>query len=196
MVAAGFAHTSPLAPLVSTCPSPVGPGSQASRSPSNQSRSPRAPPGGRLRQLAGMGAAESFFFAMKTFLLFAVAIVVVVAGCPATDTPPATVRAADLARFYRDDWPTARAAYDGQAVRLALTNPVACGGELRWHLASPDSPAVVVCRFAGPVPAVAPVVWIVGVCKGRTDDGAAREFSGYTFHVLVTDCRPAGPPGR
>ena len=126
--------------------------------------------------------------------MFAVAIVVVVAGCPATDTPPATVRAADLARFYRDDWPTASRAYDDRPVRLALTNPVACGDELRWHLASPDTPAVVVCRFAGPVPAAAPVVWIVGVCRGRADDGAAREFSGYGFHVVIAGCRVADPP--
>jgi len=123
-------------------------------------------------------------------------VVACVAGCRDTPPTPLTVRASDLARFYRDQPATASRAYDGRPVRVALTNPVARGGELHWHVAGPDVPAVVVCRFAGPVPAAAPVVWVVGTCRGRTNDGAAREFSGYTFHVVIADCRAAEPPGR
>jgi hypothetical protein len=122
-------------------------------------------------------------------------IVALAAGCGGTAPPdPAAVRAADLARSYRDDPDLASRAYDGRPVRLALTNPQRVGGELRWHVGHPDRPAVVVCRFDGPAPDPAPVVWVVGTCRGRVPDGAARELTGYDFYVLVTDCRPADPP--
>lgn len=113
------------------------------------------------------------------------------AGC---SHPPTTVRATDLARNYRDRPAVASQAYDGRRVLVALTNPVVRGHELHWHLAGPDVPAVVVCRFEGAVPTPAPVVWIVGTCRGRVDDGAAREFTGYTFHVVIEGCRVADPP--
>lgn len=121
-----------------------------------------------------------------------------VAGCQQSpDTSPATVRASDLARFYRERPAVASEAYDGKLVLLALTHPVAVGSELRWQLSNaPGYPPVVVCRFAGAAPAPAPVLWITGTCRGRIDDGQTREFTGYTFHVVIDSCRAADPPGR
>lgn len=104
------------------------------------------------------------------------------------------MRASDLARFYRDRPQTASDAYDGRSVLLALTIPERHGSELHWHIAGREFPPVVVCQFSGPVPAVAPVVWVTGTCRGRVADGGVREFTGYDFHVLVTDCRIADPP--
>lgn len=131
---------------------------------------------------------------MRAVLFLPVAAFVCGCQAPAPDKEPLIVRATDLARFYRDDPATASAAYGNQPVRLCLTNPVLRGSELHWHLAGHDNPAVVVCRFAA-VPIVpGQVVWLTGVCRGRVEDGREREFTGYSFHVLVTDCRPSAPP--
>ena len=115
-------------------------------------------------------------------------------GAPPPE-PPVPVRAADLARSYRDDWRTAAAAYDNRPVRLALTAPVRRGSELHWHVGGPDFPAVVVCRMATALPGPLPArVWVVGTCAGRVPDGRVREFAGYDFHVLIVGCRVADPP--
>ena len=118
-------------------------------------------------------------------------------GCadpPHTVEPPIPVRAADLARAYRDDPATARAAYDGRPVLVGLTNPVRRGNSLHWHLAGPDFPAAVVCHFDGPPPPAAPTVWVAGTCRGAAPDGRDRQFPGYGFRVVVTGCRAAAPP--
>ena len=119
------------------------------------------------------------------------------AGCePVPPAPgPLVVRAPDLARAYRDSRRAADDAYTGHPILIPLTHYVRRDGELHWHLADPATPAVVVCRFAGPVPAdPGRLVWVEGTCRGATRDGRAREFSGYDFHVVVTDCRVVRPP--
>jgi hypothetical protein len=88
-------------------------------------------------------------------------------------------------------------AYTGRPVLVPTADCRRHGGTLGWSLgAAPDSPPVVVLRFAGEPPAPGRSVWVVGTCAGRVPDGKAREFAGYDFHVLVTGCRVSPPPGR
>lgn len=126
---------------------------------------------------------------MRRFLFL-----VLLAGCQPQPVPPAVVRATELASSYRDDPALTSRVYDGRVVLLGLSNPVRRGSEFHWHLASPDRPAVVVCRFDGEPPAVSSRIWITGTCHGKVYDGKAREFQGYDFYVLIVSCRPAGPP--
>lgn len=120
---------------------------------------------------------------------------VLVLGCeqvPPASGPP-IVRAPDLARSYRDTPRAADDAYSGQVVLVPLTHYVRRGEELHWHLADAQVPAVVV--LVGEFPAHLPAtVWVKGTCRGRVHDGHPREFTGYDFHVVLTDCSPVPPP--
>lgn len=106
---------------------------------------------------------------------------------------PIIVRAPDLARAYRADKSAAELAYTHQRVVVYCHGFVVRGNEIHWHLASNKVPAVVVFRFPQPPMATGPV-WILGTCSGSFRDGQAREFDGYEFHIVISDCALVPPP--
>lgn len=117
------------------------------------------------------------------------------------------VTAVDLVRSYRDEPAPTALAYDSQLVRIWLPAFDREGppGELRLVLSyakdAPKPPVLVLRAPRGePFPpfdalrAEAPL-WVEGACRGRFDDGLDRGAPGYTFKVIVTDCRLVGPAG-
>jgi hypothetical protein len=58
-----------------------------------------------------------------------------------------------------------------------------------------NHPVVVFRAGKEPIPAgMKTAVWIRGTCLGRVDDGKNRHLPGYTFKVVVVDCRVVSPP--
>jgi hypothetical protein len=106
-----------------------------------------------------------------------------------------TVTARDLCKDYRLDPYHARLTYTGQRVRVLVTAADIDGREVHWRLVyqNPPVPPVLVFKFDAPPLFKAPG-WIEGVCGDRHDDGVDRGSPGYTFRLVISDCRLAPPP--
>jgi hypothetical protein len=149
--------------------------------------------GSRTRVPRGLPAVPAFRTAFAFFAL------VTVNSCnesperPDGEVRPVTAR--DLVKDYRLDPHHARLTFTGQRVRVLVTACQTRGAEIHWKLvyADPPVPPVLVFRFAAP-PAFKPPGWIEGVCGDRQDDGVDRGMSGYTFRLVISDCRLAPAP--
>ncbi len=129
-------------------------------------------------------------------LVFGLFVLFAFTSCHRDPPPigPLIVAAPDLAKAFRDHPQAAKDAYAGRTVLILVSGHVRRDNEVCWHLASPDTPAVLVC-VCDELPAVLPrSVWLTGTCVGRIEDGEKREFSGFTFNVRIVGCRVAEPP--
>lgn len=118
------------------------------------------------------------------------------AWCCASDTQipkwttpePTVVRPFDLASAYGDR--EKGTVYSG----ILIAVPVRIGSiskeSVGWHIGSKNKPAVIEFRFSDQIVGkVGEQVWIVGVCRGRIEDGLERESPKLNYKVIVEDCR-------
>jgi hypothetical protein len=121
---------------------------------------------------------------------------------PTNDGRVRTVAVLDLVEMYRNRPDDARRAFDGQTVKVLVTHfdkggpPAELRVILEYGPREEDNHPVVVFRAGKePIPAgMKTAVWIRGTCLGRVDDGKDRHLPGYTFKVVVVDCRVVSPP--
>lgn len=66
-----------------------------------------------------------------------------------------------------------------------------------WYVGDKSHAAAIEFRFAeNQAVKVGATIWIVGKCKGKTDDGQRREHPKATFVVIVEDCRVVPTEGK
>lgn len=110
--------------------------------------------------------------------------------------PPAVVRFDYLVEEYRKDPTKADLMYTGRRVIVPVTNYVVEGSDLNVRVGLLSAPPVLIFEFAEP-PTASGIVWVYGICRGRSWDGKSRG-SGvadqYKFFVKISDCQIGPPP--
>lgn len=175
----------------------VGGASFFQLNPSDTSIPPGAPANGTHAHRPSAPTVFTFLegFAVTRFFAF-FAFFMGVSGCSIPDPPaPLLVRPIDLARDYHDAPIAARKAYDGQTIRLPLSDFHLDHGRYVWSLgASTDSPPVVILDLIDQPGARSHRAWVEGSCRGSVPDAVRRESLSYTFTIRITDCRLVLPP--
>lgn len=136
---------------------------------------------------------------MRLFFAFALVAMLPLVGCsffrktPPQPDPPVDVSPESLVRLYRDTPHIAHETYSGRRVRVNLPagsyKIIQQGVGYRivgWFTGFQDTPPVLVF-FCDPPPDEKAALEIVGVCRGRTNDGL-RRAPGIDFVITVTEC--------
>lgn len=98
---------------------------------------------------------------------------------------PKLVRPIDLVESFWDS-----SAYEGVEVVVPVWIGSVRENAIGWHVGKSNNPAAIEFRFSDALNVKqGELVWIVGKCRGREDDGAERESPRLKYKVIVEDCR-------